>query len=361
LRIVLVKVADGVSMMEERESRRRPSITTILLVIVFVGVVSAFLINKIQLLYTAPPSQGIDYSQFPIYEVPLRYILNYALSAWSSLLFAFFIGGLIQEYMHKDLIVKYLGSKRASSYLIAAVLSPLFVTCSCSVIPIYVSLLMTGASLGVAMTFFLMAPAANLITILLTGEYLGWDLGGLRLVFSIMAAITCGVVFDRTKLARELTKQYDEIRVGRAKKLELKKTTDDRVRNVYNNIWFLMKSILGYLLIGLVVVSYIAAYFPNELIESVFTGWWGILAGSLLGGPLYTPALVEIVLTSTLLAKGMSRATALAFMMGQPYDFVSMPPNSRYFRWTGVLMYAAIFFLFSLISGVAYVALFGWI
>ncbi len=327
----------------------------------FGAVVCAFVINKIELLSTPPPSQTIDYSQFPLYEIPIRYIIDYGRNAWSSLLLAFFIGGAIQEYVKEDMIVKYLGSHGLRNYLLAALLSPLFITCSCSVIPIYVSILMSGATVGVAMTFFLMAPAANLITILLTGDYLGWDLGLFRLFFSMIAAVLCGFVFDRTKLARDLQKQYDDVRVGKAKKLLLTKTINDRVRNVYNNIWFLMKSILAYLLIGLIIVSYIAAFLPSEWIVSYFTGWLGIFFGSLLGGPLYTPTLVEIVLTSTLLAKGMSRSTALAFMMGQPYDFVSMAPNSRFFKWRGVLIYTVIFFLFSLIAGVAYVALFGWI
>ncbi|MHA1197243.1 MAG: hypothetical protein ACTSRH_16095 [Promethearchaeota archaeon] len=41
-------------------------------------------------------------------------------------------------------------------------------------------------------------------------------------------------------------------------------------------------------------------------------------------------------------------------MMGQPYDVVSMVPNSRFFKWKGVGIYFIIFFLFSVISGLLY-------
>ncbi|MHA1725230.1 MAG: hypothetical protein ACTSXH_10375, partial [Promethearchaeota archaeon] len=58
--------------------------------------------------------------------------------------------------------------------------------------------------------------------------------------------------------------------------------------------------------------------------------------------------------TKSLLEKGMSRSTALSFMMGQPYDVVSMVPNSRFFKWKGVGIYFIIFFLFSVISGLLY-------
>jgi hypothetical protein len=326
-----------------------------------VGVLGYFIFNKITLLSTPPPQKLIDYSLFPWYEIPIQYMLNYIQSAWISLLFAFFLGGFIQEFTPKGLIEKYLGSNKLRSYLFAILLAPVMVTCSCSVIPIYVSILMSGATLGVAMTFFLMAPAANLITILLTGEYLGWDLGLLRLIFSGIAAIVSGYVFDRTKLAHELAKEYKEIRAGKAKRLLQIKTIDDRIVTAYNDIWALMKSILIYLLIGLVVVSYIAAYLPEESVVLYFSGFWGIFFGALLGGPLYTPALVEIVLTSSLITKGMARSAALAFMMGQPYDFVSMPPNSRYFRWKGVLIYTTIFFVASIVSGIVYTWVYGWI
>jgi uncharacterized membrane protein YraQ (UPF0718 family) len=346
-------------------------IRSVLLMILIFGIISAFIIFKISILISPVPTEAIDYSLFPWYEIPIVYLWNYIKNAGLSLLFAFFLGGLIQEYLPADIITKYLGSKKFRDYVIAAALAPIFITCSCSVIPIYVSLLLktddnktgtarSGASPGAAMTFFLMAPAASLLTILLTGEYLGWDLGLFRLIFSFIAAIACGYIFDRTSLAKELEQQYATIQAGRPKRMLAEKTFDDRIENVFRNVWFLMKKILVYLVIGIVVVSYIAAYLPEEWITNYFTGFWGIILGALLGGPIYTPVLVEIVLTRSLLTKGMSRSTALAFMMGQPYDIVSWVPNSKFFKWRGVFLYSCIFFVFSIIAALVYVLFFGW-
>ncbi len=354
----------------QNEKFRR--IRSIILLVLLLGVLVGFIITKILLLITPVPTQGVNYRLFPWYQIPFIYIWNYLKNAGLSLIFAFFLGGLIQEFISTEVITKYLGSRKLRDYFIAAALAPIMITCSCSVIPIYVSLLLRtddketgkvrgGASPGAAMTFFLMAPAANLITILLTGEYLGWDLGLLRLLFSFIAAIVCGFIFDRMAFAKELEQRYATIQAGRAKRLVIEKTFDDRMENIYRNVWFLAKNILLYLLVGIIVVSYIAAYLPDEWITEYFSGFWGIIIGALLGGPLYTPALVEIVLTSSLLSKGMSRSTALAFMMGQPYDFVSMVPNSKFFKWKGVLLYSIIFFIFSILAGLVYVAIFGWV
>lgn len=63
----------------------------------------------------------------------------------------------------------------------------------------------------------------------------------------------------------------------------------------------MIKVILTYLLLGLFLVSFIAAYIPEELIGVFLTGCIGIIIGAAIGEPLYTSTLVEIILTKLLL------------------------------------------------------------
>lgn len=142
--------------------------------------------------------------------------------------------------------------------------------------------------------------------------------------------------------------------MGRAEKELIEGDIHDKVWNWHKFSWQMIKVKLPYLLLGLFLVSFIAAYIPEELIGVFLTGYIGIIIGAAIGGPLYAPTLVEIVLTKSLLDLGMTRSTALSFMMGQPYDVVSMVPNSRFFKWKGVALYTVIFFLFSVISGIFY-------
>lgn len=331
---------------------------TYILIGLIILILGIFVYNRISLFFATPPEHGIDYSIYPWYLIPVYYIYNYLKSAWISLLFAFIVGGIIREYLPQNIINKYLKSNRFSNYIIAAALAPVFITCSCSVVPIYVGLLVAGASLGVVMTFFLMAPAANFITIVLTGEYLGWDLGLFRLLFSFLGAVMCGYLFDRSKFGKDIEEKYRNMQVGSIKKDLAEKTLNDRIFNVWKNFYELVKDIFPLLLVGLVIVAYIAAYLPSEWITNYFTGFSGIIFGAILGGPVYTPALVEIVLTRGLMEKGMARSTALAFMMGQPYDFVAVAPNAKYFKWQGVVLYFIVFFIFSIIAGVIYALIF---
>jgi uncharacterized membrane protein YraQ (UPF0718 family) len=343
----------------EAKLRRKERIRTFLIIALFLLIFAAFINYRIGLVTNPPPSSVPDYAQYPWYEIPFIYIYNYIKSAGISLAYAFALGGIIQEFVPQDAIKKWLNKNRISSYFIAAAIAPIFITCSCSVVPIYVGLLVAGASMGVVMTFFLMAPAASFITLLLTGEYLGWDLSLFRLLFSFIAAVACGILFDKSKFGKDLEEKYRSMQVGAVKRFELKKTFDDRIYKAGQNGIELVKSILPLLLLGLAIVSYIAAYLPDDIITQYFTGFWGIFFGALLGGPVYTPALVEIVLTKSLLDKGMARSSALAFMMGQPYDFVSIPPNAKYFKWQGVVLYSLVFFIMSIVAGVVYALIYG--
>lgn len=324
-------------------------------IIVFFLIITTFMVwGKVQMFLTPVSDKPVDYGAYPWYLIPLVYIVDYFKSAGISLAFAFLLSGIIQEFIPTSTITKYLGSSRKRSFIYAALLAPLFITCSCSVIPIYGALLAVGAGVGVSMTFLLMAPAANFLTLFITGDYLGWDLVVLRYVFSFVAAVACGMLFAKTRTAKDIEANTARVIAAKSAKSLEDKDIHVHVWNWAKETWAMIKKVLPYLLIGLVVVSYIAAYLPEEWIHSVLTGFGGILIGAALGGPLYTPALVEIVLTKSLLNAGMSRSSALSFMMGQPYDIVSMPPNSKFFSWKGVAIYTAIFFAFSIAAGLFY-------
>ncbi|MHA1111093.1 MAG: permease [Promethearchaeota archaeon] len=345
-------------------TERKRKIYTVLYFVILGILVAYFIYTKLKLLlFTTPPAEPINYAAYEWYIVPYVYIIDYIKHAWNSLLLAFMLSGVIYEFVPGNLIKKWLGGGKFYHYILAALLAPIFVTCSCSVIPVYVGILAAGASLGVAMTFFLMAPAANFITILLTGEYIGWELGLWRLVFSFIAAVVSGIIFDQMKISKELRKQFDantEDGTPKAKRLVLKKSIHDRVETAYKFSFDIFKNIIPRLVIGLVVVSFLIAYIPSVWVSTYFTGFWGIVIAALLGGPLYTPTLVEIVMTKSLMSLGMDNPTALSFMMGQPYDFVSMVPNSKYFKWRGVLMYSLVFFVISIVSAVLYALIYGY-
>ena len=304
-----------------------------------------------------PTKTPEDFSKYAWYEIPFYYLWDYISHAWICLLFAFVAAGLVYEFMPKEIITKYMDSSKVAGYALGAGLAPFFTVCSCTMVPLFAGILYTGAGIGPAITFLLMAPAANILTILITGEFLGWEIAIVRIIVSLITAVLAGVIISKTSWGKAIEKEHQisQSDVGTQKAVELAKLSlDEKLISALKFGGYLAKQILPYFILGLIVVSYVTAYTPQEIVEGYLTGITGILLASVIGGPLYTPTLVEIVLGRSLLQLGMSNAALLSWLMGQPYDIANMMAVSKIVRWKIVLTYALIAWACSVAFGLLY-------
>lgn len=326
------------------------------LLLLFVLVVIGLLIySRIMAYSLAPTLKPADFSKYAWYEIPFYYLWDYISHAWICLLFAFTAAGLVYEFMPKDVITRYMGSSKAAGYLIGAGLAPFFTVCSCTMVPLFAGILYTGAGIGPAITFLLMAPAANILTILITGEFLSWEIAAVRIIVSLATAVLAGFIISRTSWGKAIEKEHQTSGGSLQRAVELAKPPlDERLIAALKFGGFLAKQILPYFVIGLIAVGYVTAYTPENIVEGYLTGVTGVLIASVIGGPLYTPTLVEIVLGRSLLQLGMSKAALLSWLMGQPYDIPNMVAVSRIVKWKVVLTYALIAWACSVTFGLLY-------
>ncbi len=122
---------------------------------------------------------------------------------------------------------------------------------------------------------------------------------------------------------------------------------------------FLAKRIIPPFLVGLVAVSYFQAFFPSELVSTYLTGAFGVVLAALLGGPLYTPTLIEVALGKALVDLGMSPGATVAWLLGQPYDIPNSLSTYRIVGWKIVVTYGVLAFSFAVLSGIIYGLLVG--
>jgi len=328
----------------------------LLLLFVFI-VVGLLIYSRIMAYSLAPTLEPADFSKYAWYEIPFYYLWDYISHAWICLLFAFTAAGLVYEFIPKEVITKYMGSGKVTGYAIGAGLAPFFTVCSCTMVPLFAGILYTGAGIGPAITFLLMAPAANILTILITGEFLSWEIAVVRIVVSLVTAVLAGIIISRTSWGKAIEKEH-QVSQGTStaqQKIEIvKPPLDERLISALKFGGFLAKQILPYFIVGLVVVGYVEAYTPTEIVGGYLTGVTGVLLASVIGGPLYTPTLIEIVLGRSLLQLGMSKAALLSWLMGQPYDIPNMMAVSRIVRWKVVLTYALIAWACSVAFGLLY-------
>ncbi len=330
----------------------------IILLLLFVFAVVGYLIFTRIKAYSIGPTLPPEYfSQLNWYEIPFHYLWDYFSHGWICLLFAFTAAGLVYEFIPKEMVTNYMSSSKIAGYAIGAGLAPFFTVCSCTMVPLFAGILYTGAGIGPAITFLLMAPAANILTVLITGEFISWEIAGVRILVSFMTAVLAGVIISKIPLGKAIEKEHQISQNSGIVKQTVeivKPPLDERLISALKFGGFLGKQILPFFILGLVVVSYVTAYTPTNIVEGYLTGVRGVLVASVIGGPLYTPTLVEIALGRELLAKGMSTAALLSWLMGQPYDIPNMIAVSRIVKWKVVLTYAFIAWACSVTFGLLY-------
>jgi uncharacterized membrane protein YraQ (UPF0718 family) len=328
---------------------------TAILLIFIIFVFGALIYSRIMAYSLAPTMQQADFHGLPIWYIPIAYLIDYFSHGWICLLFAFVVAGLIYEMIPKDTITRYMSGSKSIGFMLALVIAPFLTVCSCTMVPLFAGILYSGAGIGPAMTFLLMAPSSNILAILITGELLYWELAWVRVLVSVVVALAAGIIISRTPWGKAIEQEHRINRTNSQVTVKLvQPPLDERLWTALKFGGYLAKQILPYFIAGLIAVAYVEAYLPEDIVGTYLTGIQGVLIASVIGGPLYTPTLVEIVIGRGLWNLGMSKGALLSWLMGQPYDVANALAVSRITRWKVVLTYMIIAWVGSVIFGLLY-------
>jgi uncharacterized membrane protein YraQ (UPF0718 family) len=332
---------------------RRLARTAVMLgfILAVVGLMAWSIITKLTL---TPQSTAEDLRALPLWLIPLHYLWDYAQHGWLCLGFAFIVSGLFQEFLPQDTMIRYMGSGDWRAYVFATVLAPVFCVCSCTMVPIFAGLVYAGSGIGPALTFLLVAPANNLLADIITVQVMGWPIALADMVAGAASAMAIGYIVSRTPWGREFEESFTSGVKAKASMDLMVEPLDDRLWNALKFGGYLAKQIVPTFLVGLVVVSYFQAYFPEDLVRTWLSGPRGVVVAALLGGPLYTPTLIEVVLGKALMDLGMTPAATVSWLMGQPYDIPNSLSASRVVGWRIVATYGLLAFISAVLSGLVY-------
>jgi uncharacterized membrane protein YraQ (UPF0718 family) len=335
------------------------TIRTVVLLAFILFVFGALIYSRVMAYSLAPTMKPADFHGLPIWYIPIAYLIDYFSHGWICLLFAFVTAGLIYELIPKEAITRYMGGSKSTGYGLALGIAPFLTVCSCTMVPLFAGVLYSGAGIGPAITFLLIAPSANILAILLTGDLLSWELAAVRIVVSVVVALSAGIIISKTPWGKAIEKNQIKSPSTRTAIELVKPPLDERLWAALRFGGYLGKQILPFFILGLIAVSYVEAYLPEDIVGNYLTGLTGVLIASVIGGPLYTPTLVEIVIGRGLWNLGMSKGALLAWLMGQPYDVANALAVSRITKWKVVLTYMVIAWAGSVIFGLLYGTLSG--
>lgn len=193
----------------------------------------------------------------------------------------FLLGGMVEYYVPKEYISKYLAQTHKRTILYSAGLGFLMTACSHGIIALSMELHKKGASGPAVVSFLLASPWANLpITFLLIG-FFGWK-SILIILGALGIAITTGFIFqwldrkgliERNRHSVSVAQDFS-IRKDMAKRLQdyrpsLRQSMRD-IQGIIRGMIGLMEMVLGWVLFGILLASFVSAFVPEHVFHRFF-------------------------------------------------------------------------------------------
>ncbi len=224
--------------------------------------------------------------------------------------------GFLRTWIPHEKLRPWLNQNRPGANFLAALFGALTPFCSCSSIPIFLSLTRAGVPLGVMFSFLATSPLINEYLVILMGGFFGWKITAVYVISGLALGTVCGIVIGKLKLEKWLVKDMlpssgeDEI-------IPVTRTLVSRALFGLREAISIIKKLWLWILLGVGIGALIHNYVPSEAIHSVIkkTGVFSVPVATLFGVPLYGSCAAIVPVAVVLFQKGVPLGTALAFMM----------------------------------------------
>jgi uncharacterized membrane protein YraQ (UPF0718 family) len=228
-----------------------------------------------------------------------------------------FLISIVRTFFSPERTRTLLGGKREGvGNIFAAMLGIVTPFCSCSAVPLFIGFVESGIPLGVTFSFLIAAPTINEVAIILLFGMFGWKVAGLYVASGLVVAIIAGFIIGRLRMEKHVA---DFVwKIHRTVNVEEEKPTwSDRVERAWQSVKEIVGKVWMYVIIGIAIGAGIHGYVPEDALASILgeKAWWSVPAAVLIGIPLYSNAAGIVPIVGTLIEKGASVGTALAFMM----------------------------------------------
>ncbi|MDP4847162.1 MAG: permease [Akkermansiaceae bacterium] len=249
--------------------------------------------------------------------------------------------GVIRTWLPEEKLKRWMSSGGIWGNFVAALFGAITPFCSCSSVPIFISLLKAGAPLGVTFSFLITSPLINeYLVVLMAGEF-GLPIALAYVISGLIVGTAAGAILGRMKLERFL--ENDIISSAPAGGETVKHTWKTRLKYGWDEAISVIRQIWLWVLVGVGIGAFIHNYVPEEMIRNAMsaTGIFSVPIATLLGVPMYGSCAAIVPVAVVLFEKGIPLGTALAFMMGMAA--LSLP-EAIMLRRTMKLPLIAIFF-----------------
>jgi len=223
--------------------------------------------------------------------------------------------GVIRTWLPEDRLKSWMSRGGLWGNFVAALFGAITPFCSCSSIPIFISLLKAGVPLGVTFSFLVTSPLINeYLVILMIGEF-GVPVTLAYVGSGLLIGVVAGGILGKLKLERFL--ESDIIAAAHAGNERIVYTLGKRLRYGLDEAIQIIRQIWLWVLVGVAIGAGIHNYVPQETIHGLIakTGIFSVPIATVLGVPMYGSCAAIVPIAVVLFQKGIPLGTALAFMM----------------------------------------------
>jgi hypothetical protein len=229
-----------------------------------------------------------------------------------------FVVGIIRTYFSPERTRKILeGKSLFAGNVMAGALGIVTPFCSCSAIPLFLGFVEAGIPLGVTFSFLIAAPMINEVAVVLLLGLFGWKTALLYVSTGLIIAISSGWIIGKLKLERFVEEWVYKIKSEGGAFEGERRSFSQRIEAGLSAVKEIVGKVWIYILIGIGVGAAVHGYVPENFMASIMgkSVGWSVPLSVLIGVPLYSNAAGIIPIVQSLLEKGASLGTALAFMM----------------------------------------------
>ena len=277
----------------------------------------------------------------------VQFFLYDTVKIFALLAVMIFLIGFIRTFLPEDRLKAWMSRGGLWGNAVAALFGAITPFCSCSSIPIFISLLKAGVPLGVTFSFLVTSPLINeYLVILMIGEF-GLPVTIAYVISGLLIGILSGAILGRMKLERYLEK--DIIESAQTENAVVEYTFAKRLHFGLKEAIMIIKQIWLWVLVGVGIGALIHNYVPAETIHGLIqkTGFFSVPIATALGVPMYGSCAAIVPVAVVLFQKGIPLGTALAFMMAMAA--LSLP-EAIMLRRTMHLKLIGIYFLIATIG-----------
>ncbi|UAL46151.1 permease [Sutcliffiella horikoshii] len=221
-----------------------------------------------------------------------------------------FLVSIIQSIVPFHKMEKWLNKGNTILSALFAVLFA-FITpfCSCSTIPMVVTLLRKKVPFGIVMVFLFASPVLDPTILTIMTALLGWKVALIYTLTTTVLSIIIGLSLAKfgfeKQLKNVLLKNYQPENKG----IDLKRSVAETLT--------LMKTVYPFLLFGAAIGALIHGAVPTSFITQYLGGdnWWLVPIAAIIGIPLYIRLSTMIPISQMMIAKGMALGPVMALLI----------------------------------------------